>query len=235
MGKVRLIVTDPRELSRESLAKLLKARRELQVLGTTDSQHVAELVAETKPDVVLFNSQIDECGLRCSCPKVIQSIKQVSPETQVVILCESQMLQRLLPAINAGARGLLSKKVSLQELVAVILGVFAGELVIGAEFVRGFIGSSKISEKDEQADSRKSVFGLSQREKDILMLLAKGTPNMEIANTLFISKHTVKVHVSHILEKMNAHTRQQAAMMALDTGLIADQSEIDKEQVQDQS
>jgi DNA-binding NarL/FixJ family response regulator len=235
MGKIKLLIADPRELSRESLAKLLKSRRELQMLGTTYSQYVVELVAETKPDVILFNSQVDECGLTCSCSAIVESVKQVSPQTQVIVLCEPQKRSMLSLALQAGARGFLGKKISLAELVAAILGVNSGELVIGAEFVEGFLGPLTIGETDEQAAPEKSKFGLSQREKDILMLLAKGTSNIEIANTLFISKHTVKVHVSHILEKMHAHKRQQAALLALETGLIADQSGVDKERAQDQS
>lgn len=222
MDKVRLIVASPRELSRESLAQLLKTRREFQILGTTDNQNVVRLVREIKPDIVLFDSQIEECGLRCSCWETLQSIKQVSTKTELVVLCEPRMWHRLSFAVSAGAKGFLSKNVSLQELVTAIMGVHAGELIIGAEFAQRFIDCSSIDKKDGQADSGVSAFGLSHREKDILMLLAKGAPNLQIANTLFISKHTVKVHVSHILEKMKVSTRQQAAMIALDTRENAD-------------
>lgn len=232
VGKVKILVADPRELSRESLAKLLRNRHDLQVLGTTYCQQTVDLAAETQPDVVLFNSHVDECGLTCFCSTVIESVKLVSPKTQVIVLCEAQKSIMLSFALQAGARGFLSKKISIAELVAAILGVNAGELVIGAEFVEGFIGFSTVSKIDDQATPEKSRFGLSQREKDILILLAKGISNIEIANTLFISKHTVKVHVSHILEKMHAHTRQEAALLALQTGLTADQSGIDNEQAQ---
>ncbi len=229
MDKIKIVIVDPRELSRKSLEKLMGSRRELQVLGSTHCQKSVDLVSTTNPDIVLWNSQVEVCGLTCSCSAIIDSIKKLSPQTQVIILREPQKQPMLLHPLQAGVRGFLSKTISLPELITAILSVKAGDLVIGADFVEELLGSPTIDETKKQVGRRESKYGLSQREKDTLILLAKGNSNTEIARTLFISKHTVKVHVSHILKKMNLQSRQQAALLALQTILNANKSEIDKE------
>ena len=105
--------------------------------------------------------------------------------------------------------------------------MYSGEVVIGADFVEEFLKSPRMDETDDPAASKNSNFHLSQREAAILRLLSKGISNNEIARLLFISKHTVKVRVSHILQKMQVHSRQQAAILALHIGIASDDPRID--------
>lgn len=138
------------------------------------------------------------------------------PQTQVILIASEQTNCDAYQAIKAGAKALIPYHVEAAEIRRAILCVHEGEIVIGADMalkmineVRQLRGTLKVKEKNHE-------LGLTNRELEILRLICKGYTNSDIARTLFISKNTVKVHLGHILEKMNVHTRLQAAAYAFE-------------------
>ncbi len=209
----RIIIAYPRELGREGLARTLTDRTEFHIVGRCSTgRKTIERAGRIKPDIIILSSEISECG----CIEVIEGVKQLSPKTHIIILSVFQDGKELSLALKAGAKAYLGHRTSVREIISAIRHVQTGGVVISANFVDKLLASGVKSEID---------YDLSDREVDIIKLLAKGLSNEEIASTLFISKHTVKVHLSHIMEKMHVHSRQRAAILAIQSGVAINEPE----------
>jgi DNA-binding NarL/FixJ family response regulator len=162
--------------------------------------------------VVLIDTDISECDDI----KAIRQINESSPEVNVAMLTDSKHEQDLFAAIEAGATGYLLKDMKVADLIKSIDLIGRGEIVVSPPLAGKLI--HKVSSTKAKEAELKNV--PSERETEILKLLARGATNKEIAETLFITENTAKVHIKNILEKLGLRNRQQAAAYAVQEGLV---------------
>lgn len=214
MNDVRVAVVDDHALFRAGLVSLLREMDEFQVVGEAgDGQGALELVRRYKPDVLLLD--VNMPGM--SSVDVVRTLRRMPQDEQcrIVMLTISKSEQDLLGAIQAGADGFLMKNVEPDELHKSIRLVHQGISLLSTHATRQ---ASRAAMEGRQA--RASESGLSEREMEVLECLAHGRTTSQIASELFISGNTVKTHVRHILEKLDASNRAEAVSKAIQMGLI---------------
>ena len=207
---IRVLISDDHPVVRQGLRGFLKTYADITVIAEADNgaQAVA-LALEHVPDVILMDLLMPEMG-------GVEAIEQVvasSPATRIIVLTSYPEDEYLLPAMRAGAVGYQLKDADPEDLVSAIRAAARGQTTlhpsVAARLVRGVDHPSE----DWLSD-------LSERELDVLRLIARGMSNKEIANELVISEGTVKSHVSNILSKLHLAHRTQAALYALKRGLV---------------
>jgi DNA-binding NarL/FixJ family response regulator len=214
MNKIRLAVVDDHALFRAGLISLLGEMAEFQVVGEAgDGQAALEIVRKTRPDVLLLDVNMPgQSGV-----DVVRALRSSSQQERcrVIMLTISKNEEDLLGAISAGADGYLLKNAEPDELRRAILLVHQGMSVLSPQVTRQVLRAAMTSELNRAAES-----GLSSREMEVLECLAQGKTTTLIASELFISENTVKTHVRHILEKLEASNRAEAVSKATQMGLI---------------
>ena len=215
MEQIKVLLADDKEIFREGLARLLDEQEHIEVVSKCcNGNEAIEKVEETKPHVVLMDTDISECD-------DIEAIRQMtdsSPEVKVAMLTDSKHEEDLFSAIGAGATGYLLKDMKVGDLIESIDLIGKGEVVVSpalAEKVAGTFTSMREKEAEGQT-------GLTEREVEIVKLLAKGATNKEIAERLFIAENTVKVHLRKMLGKLGLRNRQQVVAYAVQQGLVTD-------------
>ena len=212
--QIDVVVVDDHQLFRTGLAEVL-AREGLNVVGTAaDGDAALKLVVETAPDVVLMDLEMP--GL--SGVETTREISRTAPRTHVVVLTVSAEEQSVFDAIAAGASGYLLKGTSLESLVAAIKAAAAGESLISAAVAMRLF--ERLQARTNAAPGGLGLSNLSGREIEILMLVARGRRNSEIAEELVISPHTVRNHISNILAKLQMANRVEAAAYAIKHGVV---------------
>jgi DNA-binding NarL/FixJ family response regulator len=210
MKHVRLVVVDDHALFRAGLVNLLDQMPDLEVVGEAgDGREALEEVQRTRPDVVLLDVNMPVMG-------GVETVEALKPneDLRILMLTISKHDEDLFGAIAAGADGYLLKSAEPEELRRAILLVSEGKSVLSPEVTRRVL---------QMVGSGKDVYsevGLSEREKEVLDCLAKGMTSAQVASQLFISENTVKTHVRHILEKLEASNRAEAVSKAIQIGLI---------------
>jgi DNA-binding NarL/FixJ family response regulator len=209
----RLVIVDDHELARAGLRSMLSGQRRLQVVGeATNGQEALALCRRLKPDLALLDIRMPELdGLR-----TCRALKQECPATSVILITIHNNPDYLLEAIKAGAAGYLLKDISQSELLSALQRVLRGESILDGQLMTGLL-RRLANETSYQADGLAER--LSQREREVLQLLAEGQTNREIASNLTVSVSTVKIHVEHILAKLGVSDRTQAAVRAVELGL----------------
>jgi len=212
---VDVLIVDDHQLFRTGLSELL-GDEGLNIVGAVgDGASAVDLVAQLAPDVVLMDLEMP--GM--SGVEATRRISEIAPLTRVVVLTISAEEQSVVDAIAAGACGYLLKGTSLQSLVAGIRAAVAGESLIS-----GVVGAKlfeHLRTDDRRTTAEQLVFSnLSERELEILKLLASGMRNAEIAQALFISPHTVRNHVSNLLAKLHISNRFEAAAYAIKNRMV---------------
>jgi len=209
--KLKLILADKRGIFREGLAKLLEPEPSMEVVGTCcTGGEVVESANEHQPDVVLIDTELSEC----SSIEAIERIHERLPKTRIMVLTHSEVNAEFLSTVRAGAKAYISKDISLENLIKAIILVAEGEVVVSPPMAAGLLAEFNSLMEGKEVAKLGDVALLSKREQAVLSLVAQGFTNREIATTLVISEHTVKVHMRNIMEKLNAHTRQQAVALA---------------------
>jgi two-component system nitrate/nitrite response regulator NarL len=209
-GPIDVLIVEDHELFRTCLADLLSDEG-LNVVGAVaDGDSAVQLVERSAPDVVLMD--LDLPGL--SGVETTRLIAEIAPRTRVVILTIDAGEQSVIDAIGAGACGYLLKGTSLESLVAGIRAAVDGESLISAAIAAKLFEHLR-AEGHRTVAERRVFEELSQRELEILKLLAVGKRNTEIAEELFISKHTVRNHISNILAKLQISNRMEATAYAI--------------------
>jgi len=212
-GQTTVIIVDDHAIVRQGIRTALEVDSQISVIGEAISgEEAVEVVAELVPDVILLDLVMPGIGG----VEATRQIKQVSPNTQVIVITSYYDDQYIFPALQAGALSYILKDVSIHELINVIHKAARGESVLHPCVVSRVV-------QDQHSARRKasSLFvKLSERELDVLRLIAVGFTNATIAEKLVISEKTVKVHVSNILSKLNILDRTQAAVFAWQQGLI---------------
>ena len=208
---MRLVIVDDHQIFASSLQSTLEAEDDLSVVGVANDVASAERVLrETRPDVVLLDHRLpDGDGVQA-----LGRLREASPDTRFVILTASTAEQVLVGAIESGAAGFVSKTRSLAELTAAVRAAAAGEAVISPELLARLL--PRMGAGGGPATTR-----LTQREVEVLELMARGLSNAAIAEQLVVSVHTVRNHVANLSTKLDAHSKLEAVSRALREGLIA--------------
>ena len=215
--KLRVIIADDHALFRRGLEMVLDNEDDLHVVGEADDgQQAVERAKELMPDVVLMDVRMP----RRSGIEATQRIKEDLPHVKVIMLTNSDDEADLYDAIKAGASGYLLKEISSEEVADSIRSVVQGHSRISpamaAKLLNEFQSMSKrTDERQPLAPPR-----LTDRELQVLRLVAKGLGNRDIAQQLFISENTVKNHIRNILEKLQLHSRMEAVIYAVREKLL---------------
>lgn len=216
---IRLLVVDDHTLFRRGLVALLAQQGEdMQVVAQAANAGEAQrLAAELQPDVVLLDNHLP--GVRGI--EALPGLQQAAPAARVLMLTVSEDEQDLSAALRGGARGYLLKTMEGEELVGAIRRVMRGEAVVSPELTGKLVGALQAAGQPAPAQPADPLAVLSPREREILRLLAAGLSNKEIGRELDIAETTVKIHVQHVLRKLNLKSRVQAAVFAVGGSLGA--------------
>lgn len=210
MKKVRLVVVDDHALFRAGLVSLLAQMPELEVVGEAgNGRQAIEVIQRTRPDIALIDVNMPEMGG----VETVEALQKME-NLRVVMLTISKHDDDLFGAIAAGAHGYLLKNSEPEELRRAILLVADGKSVLSPEV------TGRVLKAVSNARGMPSEIGLSKREMEVLDCLAVGKTSAQIASDLFITENTVKTHVRHILEKLEAANRAEAVSRAIQMGLI---------------
>ncbi|RMF91467.1 MAG: DNA-binding response regulator [Nitrospinota bacterium] len=215
MNKIKVLLVDDHTLFREGVKRLLTDYEDLQVVGeATNGQEAVQMVGQLHPDVVLMDVGMPEM----SGAEATYRIRTTYPETQVIMLTVSEREEDLFASVKAGARGYLLKNTHTGELVEAIRRVHAGEAMIAPPMAVRLL--EEFGTLTRQSSPEPQPSELTERETEVLRLVAQGLGNKEIADRLDLSEHTVKTHLRHILEKLHLRSRAHAAAYAVQSGLI---------------
>ncbi len=212
--KISLLIIDDHALVRQGIRAFLELQPDLMVVGEADSGEAAvRMAAELAPDVALMDLVMPGIGG----VEATRRVKQASPHTQVIVLTSYHEDEYIFPALRAGALSYVLKDVGPDELAETVRRAARGESVlhprVAARVVQELRGARR--------DTPHLFTDLSDRELEVLRLIADGLSNAEIAAKLVISEKTVKGHVSNILGKLHMLDRTQAAVYAWQQGLVA--------------
>ncbi len=209
---IRVLVVDDHALFRRGLEIVLAAEEDIQVVGEAgDGAEAVEKAADLLPDIVLMDVRMPKRGGIEACT----SIKVVAPSAKIIMLTISDEEADLYDAIKAGATGYLLKEISTDEVSAAIRAVADGQSQISPSMAAKLL--TEFKSMIQRTDESKLVPApkLTDRELEVLKLVATGMNNRDIAKELFISENTVKNHVRNILEKLQLHSRMEAVVYAM--------------------
>ncbi|WP_433499866.1 response regulator [Sphaerimonospora sp. CA-214678] len=215
---IRVLIVDDHALIRRSLELALAAEADIEVVGeASDGREAVELADRLLPDVILMDVRMPrQDGIEAT-----RAIKESVPSTRVIMLTVSDEEEDLFEAIKAGATGYLLKDVQLDEVPDAVRGVHEGQSLINPAMAAKLISEfATMSRKEAERPPQLPVPKLTDREMEVLRLVAKGMNNREIAKELFISENTVKNHVRNILEKLQLHSRMEAVVYAVRERLL---------------
>jgi DNA-binding NarL/FixJ family response regulator len=210
--KLRVVIVDDHALFRRGLEMVLENEADIEVVGeATDGQQAVDKTSELMPDVVLMDVRMP----RRSGIEATHRIKELMPHVKIVVLTNSDEEADLYEAIKAGASGYLLKEISSEEVADAIRSVVQGHSRISPAMASKLL--SEFQAMSKRTDDRQPLAPpkLTERELQILRLVAKGLGNREIAQQLFISENTVKNHIRNILEKLQLHSRMEAVIYAV--------------------
>jgi DNA-binding NarL/FixJ family response regulator len=215
VNKVRIVVTDDHTLIRRGIVGLLDAQPDMEVVGEAGNTHEAlERVAALSPDVVLMDIAMpDGNGIDAA-----REMKKRFPGVQVLMLTVHDREDYLFQALRAGAAGYILKGADVQDLLLAVRTVHRGEVYLYPSLTKKLLGD--FLQRAEAGEDRASFDNLSEREREVLRLIAQGKTSPEIARMLFLSPHTVQTHRDHIMEKLNLHRKAELIKYAIQKGLI---------------
>ena len=210
-----MLVVDDQELFRRGLTMLLAVEPGIEVVGEArDGLEGTNLATSTAPDVVLLDVRMPKRSGIEACV----AIKQAVPTSKIIMLTVSDEEADLYEAVKSGASGYLLKDSSIDEVAQAVRVVSEGQSLISPSMAIKLIDEFKqMSRPDESSGP---ALRLTERELDVLRLVAQGHSNKEIAARLFISENTVKNHVRNMLEKLQLHSRMEAVMYAVKEKLL---------------
>ena len=205
----RVLITDDHGVVRQGLRMFLSLDPDIQVVGeASNGQEALEMARELEPDVVLMDLLMPVMdGISAT-----QAIRAELPDVEVVALTSVLEDASVTGAVRAGAIGYLLKDADAEELHRAVRGAAEGQVHLAPEAAARLGGQVRAPENPE---------ALTERETEVLKLLARGKANRQIADELFVEEKTVKTHVSSILMKLGVHSRTQAALHAVHAGLVS--------------
>jgi DNA-binding NarL/FixJ family response regulator len=214
---IRVIIVDDHALFRRGLQMVLEVEDDIDVVGEAgDGTEALAKAEETVPDVVLMDVRMPKrSGLEAT-----RAIKEILPNTKILMLTISDEEADLYDAIKSGASGYLLKEISIEEVANAVRAVNAGQSLISPSMASKLL--NEFASMVKRSDDRAGVPAprLTDRELQVLKLVARGHNNRDIAKELFISENTVKNHVRNILEKLHLHSRMEAVVYAVRERLL---------------
>jgi DNA-binding NarL/FixJ family response regulator len=216
---IRTMIVDDHALFRRGLEMVLDEEPDIELVGqASDGAEAVEKAAESLPDVVLMDIRMP----RSSGIEACRAMKEAAPSAKIVILTISDEEEDLFEAIRAGASGYLLKDIPLDEVADTVRAVHGGQSLINPSMAGKLLTEFATLAKrdDEERAQELPAPRLTEREMQVLKLVARGMNNRDIAKELFISENTVKNHVRNILEKLQIHSRMEAVMVAVREKLI---------------
>jgi len=212
-----VFVVDDHTLFRRGLTALLAVYPEIEVVGdAADAGEALRRAQEQQPDLVLLDNHLP--GVRGV--DFLPALREALPAARVLMLTVSEDEQDLAAALRGGAYGYLLKTIEGDALVAAILRAMHGESVVAPEMTGKLVAAYRDAAAGPAASPPSKLAALSPREQEILRGIARGASNKEIGRELGIAETTVKIHVQHVLRKLDVASRVQAAVIAAEQGLV---------------
>ncbi len=208
-SKIRVVVVDDHEMVRRGLSSFLKSFDDLELVGEArNGREAIDVCLNVKPDVVLMDLMMSVMdGVTA-----IRLLREQMPQIRIIALTSASETDVVTAALQAGALSYLQKDVNLDQLVGAVRAAARGERILSSEATQALIAAA----------TRPTVasYNLTEREREVLQYVAAGLTNAEIAERMYISRSTVKFHVSSLLAKLNVATRAEAITVALKAGLV---------------
>ncbi len=215
MKKIRVLIADDHSIVREGVRMILAGQEDFEVVGEASTGREAlERARALAPDVVVMDiSMPDMTGIQAT-----EKIRKELPSVQVLGLTMHEEQSYVFELLKVGAAGYVLKRAAAEDLVSGVRAAHRGEAFlypsVAKAVVQDYLQRVTAKEKDEALD------GLTEREREVLTLIAEGLTNQEIASKLYISIKTVQTHRAHIMEKLNLHDRTELVRYAIRKGLI---------------
>lgn len=215
MNTIRVLLVEDHTLVRKGIRSILKSENDIEVIGEAeDGRKALEIVEQLNPDIVLMDISMSSLnGLQAT-----QRIKKKLPKCKVIILTVHEVEEYIFPVLKAGASGYILKKSAPNELIMAIRAIYKGESFlspsISKKVIKSYIQKGKVKESSSQFEN------LTEREREVLQLIAEGETNREIAEKLFISQKTVESHRYHLMEKLDMHTTADLVRYAIRRKII---------------
>jgi DNA-binding NarL/FixJ family response regulator len=221
MRKLKFLLADKSEIFLKGLANILSLEPDVCKVDICHSGPEAiETATKNKPDIIITDIDLDGCtGI-----EVIKQASEILPNAIFIVLTRSVAYKNFISAFKAGARAYMWKDIDAEKLVSSTKLVANGEIIISPPMATKVIEAFKCLDDINDEGRLKYTILLSKRERSILPLVEQGLTNKKIASTLSISEHTVKVHLRNIMEKLHAHTRQEAVSLAVEKKLLIELS-----------
>jgi DNA-binding NarL/FixJ family response regulator len=216
-GLIRIVLADDQPMLRTGFRMVLGAEADLDIVGEAgDGLEAVEMARRLLPDVVLMDVRMPRLdGLAAT-----RAIVEARLPVRVLILTTFDLDEYVVGALRAGASGFLAKDVAAGDLLAAIRAVAAGDAVVAPRILRRLLDRFATFLPDPAPSPPDRLEGLTDREREVLVQLARGLSNAEIARVLSVSETTVKTHVGHVLTKLGLRDRVQAVVLAYETGLV---------------
>jgi two-component system NarL family response regulator len=214
---IRVLVVDDHALFRRGLQMVLEQEPDIEVVGeASDGTEAITAATETLPDIVLMDVRMPKRGGIDACTAIHATV----PSAKIIMLTISDEEADLYEAIKAGAMGYLLKEISIEEVASAIRAVHGGQSLISPSMASKLL--TEFATMIKKTDDRQQVPTprLTDREMEVLKLVAKGMNNRDIAKQLFISENTVKNHIRNMLEKLQLHSRMEAVVYAVREKLL---------------
>jgi DNA-binding NarL/FixJ family response regulator len=213
MGRIRLVIADDQPLMRAGFRAVLEATGQMEVVGeAADGIEAINAVRATSPDVVLMDIRMPNLD-------GIEAIRRL-PNHRVLVLTTFGLDEYIVEALRAGASGFITKDVPADELVRAVKVVAAGDALLTPSVTRQLLDRVARRLPAPVAQGPEALSELTEREREVLELLARGMSNAEIAQALVVGEATVKTHVSNVLMKLGLRDRVQAVVLAYEIGLV---------------
>ncbi|KUN10555.1 LuxR family transcriptional regulator [Streptomyces yokosukanensis] len=216
-GTIRVLIADDQQMVRQGFTVLLNTQPDIEVIGqAVDGVDAIAQTAELAPDVVLMDIRMPELG-------GIEATRRITteqPVVKVLVLTTFDLDEYVYEALRAGASGFLLKDASAAQLAEAVRVVAAGDALLAPGVTRRLIAEFSRLDGSRRAPLKQRVGDLTERETEVLALIAQGLSNAEIAERLVVAEQTVKTHVGRILVKLGLRDRTQAAVFAYESGLV---------------
>ncbi len=214
---IRVVIVDDHALFRRGLDLVLSEEPDIKVVGeAADGIEAVHRAEEMAPDVVVMDVRMP----RSTGIEAARRIRERLPDTKVIMLTVSDSEEDLYAAVKAGASGYLLKEISIEELADAVRAVARGHSLISPSMASKLLSEFNALVQQAEERNRSLLPSLTDRELDVLKLVAKGLSNREISEELYISENTVKNHVRNILEKLHLHSRMEAVVYAMREKLL---------------
>ncbi|MEU6594023.1 response regulator transcription factor [Streptomyces sp. NPDC046881] len=217
-GSIRVLIADDQQMVRQGFTVLLDAQPDIEVVGqAVHGRDAIARTAELAPDVVLMDVRMPELGGI----EATRRITEDHPAVRVLVLTTFDLDEYVYDALRAGASGFLLKDASADKLAEAVRVVAAGDALLAPGITRRLLAEfSRLDGGGGRAPLRRRVGDLTERETEVLALIAQGLSNAEIAERLVVAEQTVKTHVGRILVKLGLRDRTQAAVFAYESGVV---------------